>query len=861
MVGGRSGAIWPFLLVLAGLLIAVGIMPPQWGQIARDQTAEQSLSKAWQDLSLSLPPSRASNDAATSLDRARIGLPGTGEHEQPVQWLPAAASPKVAAEPAASRQPEIVLPELPPEPQELVFDGPAIEPLELSAVEAPPRAEPSAAEPEHLVARRSALDTAPAPDARDRRREAFSSSPSVSERPGQANESIWCPPESLLVQLTQLIDIKETAAWAENAMAQVHRLGEMVDGRAAHSPAIFAQLRAAVDQVDPLAARLSDPALATRLRRTGHALRRRLDVWERVVPPLDRLAAAPEVDLNRVRLVLADVNAVMRDSAHGRDWREYLLLEALSEASQDANRDDVDRRTALARQILGRVALESLTESQRSFLASEPLDRLATELRRMAAGAPDRAALLAAMEHYEQTRSVSDARRLADACLWMGLQPEPRLEDLHRRMTMHYRNANLRVELSESFLNRLMPKPMPEYGRVRDTVLGNPVRGQSLTATEVGIRLIPDPGRLRLALAIAGEVASLTSSSSGPAVFQNASESRYVARKPIELTVAGLTFLPAEVEQVSNVTRLWRLQTAFDGVPLIGALVQNVARTQHDMRRAEVRREVEWKVAARAKQRIDDEADARLGQFAERLQSRVLTPMHELSLGPRMIEAVTTEDRMTMRVRVASARQLGAHTPRPKTPADSMASFQVHQTAMNNLVEQLGLDGKTLTLAELRSRLAQRLHWPELEQRQTSRDDVTITFAAKDAVRVACEDGRITLELAVARLDDSTHLWSDFQVRVHYRPRVEGMSAELVRDGAIQLPGRRVPSSAQIPLRGIFSRVFSRSRAYQLIPERLRDNPRMNDLAVTQMTIEDGWVAVALGPKPRLARAATKNPK
>ena len=36
---------------------------------------------------------------------------------------------------------------------------------------------------------------------------------------------------------------------------------------------------------------------------------------------------------------------------------------------------------------------------------------------------------------------------------------------------------------------------------------------------------------------------------------------------------------------------------------------------------------------------------------------------------------------------------------------------------------------------------------------------------------------------------------------------------------------------------------------------------KMDDLVVTQMVIEDGWIAVALGPKPRLARTATHSPK
>jgi hypothetical protein len=844
MCGGRCGAVWPFLAVLAAILTVVAILPPQWEPIARRRAAEQTLSSAWSDLSIS--PQRVDADGRDRLaEKARIAsaetLPAPALEPS---WLPAEPFPVLAATPATDHVAEIVLPDLPPDPADIALNSPG--PIE----------------PAFETARRSTPDVRTTPDARDLRPDAFSASES-GRTPGAApadgqnrprRESIWCSPDSLYAQLVPLTQNPQTAAWAMNAIAEVRRLGQIVDERPSLVSEVLGRLHVSADEADPLAARLGEPALATDLRRAGYALRRRVDVWEQALPLLDTATQPADVDLDRMRLALADVDAIVGGSTYGRAWREYLLIDALQQASQGAQVADAQRRRELSRRVLARVALSPLTEPQSRFLASEPLERLAGELRRMAVAEPDRAALLAALERYEQTGDSADARRLADECLWLGLQRgNARFDGLNRRIAMHYRNANLRVELSESFLNRLMPERLPELAPVRDTVLGNPVRGQSLTATDVAIRFQPDASRLRMALEVSGEVAALTSSTSGPATFQNSSESRYRARKPMELTIDGLTLGPAEVEEVSNVMRLRRLQTSFDGVPLLGALIHGVARNQHDMKQSDVRREVEQKIASRAKSRIDEEADARLGEMSQRLRNRVLDPMHRLSVGPRMVEASTTDERMTMRLRVATARQLGAHTPRPKSPADSLASFHVHQTAVNNFIEQLALDGKTFTVRELRVYLARRLDMPELERGSSSNDNVSITFAERDALRVACQDGRITLDLAIARLSKSPRAWDDFQVRVHYRPRVEGLSAELVRDGVVELPGHRVPSRAQIPLRGIFSKLFAKNQTRQIVPDRLRNEPKLADLAITQMAIEDGWLALAIGPAPRMA--------
>jgi len=403
------------------------------------------------------------------------------------------------------------------------------------------------------------------------------------------------------------------------------------------------------------------------------------------------------------------------------------------------------------------------------------------------------------------------------------------------------------VVITEALLDRMMPEREPEHQWVRDRVMGTPVRGQSVTSAEVGVRLIPDPKRLRLALEIAGRVSAVTASTAGPATFWSDSWSNYVAEKEIELGTWGLRMQPAEV-RVDNRVRLRSLSTTLDVIPLIGTVAQEVAQSQHQKNQPKISREVEQKVAAQAKEQIDEEVGAALGDLDAKLKRRVFGPLAALSLGPEMLETQTTESRLSMRLRLAADEQLAGHTCRPWAPSDSLASCQIHESALNNLIEQMELDGGTFTQAEVRRRIAEVFNSPEILERDPGREDVEITFAAEDAVRVRCRDGRVAIALSIARLKKSPRVWADFQVRAFYRPESDGLRAELVRDGIVHLDAVK-SARAQIPLRGVFSKTFSRQQPWKLTPERLADDPRMADLAVTQLVIEAGWIGVALGPK------------
>jgi hypothetical protein len=466
------------------------------------------------------------------------------------------------------------------------------------------------------------------------------------------------------------------------------------------------------------------------------------------------------------------------------------------------------------------------------------------------------AELLRRLDRYESTGLCADARPVAEICRILDGATGEDEQTLNQRLQTHYRNANLRIAVTGSLLNELVPEREPEKMRVRDTVLGRPVYGHSTNRSEVALRLIPDPDRLRMALEVEGQISSQTTTNAGPATFHSNSNSAYRAWREMELGTFGIRVWPTKVA-VNNDMWLRAWETSLDGVPLVGALAHGMARNQHERQMPEADREVESKVASRVKRQFDEESLARLEKLSDVLDRRVFQPLERMSLEPVTVSAETTEERIVTRLRLATDDQLGSSTPRPEAPVDSLLSLQAHQSALNNVLEQLELDGDTFTLAQLRKHLADKLNRPEMAEKTGDEDDIEIAFAEHDAVNVQLVDGQVVLTLSVKSLGASSRRWFDFQVRVFFQPEVEGRTARLARDGVIQLIGS-MNMRSQIALRGIFSKTFHKDRPLVITPEAFETDPRYAQTAITQLAIDDGWVGFALGPlrpESQVARA------
>ncbi|HEX4129394.1 MAG TPA: hypothetical protein VHZ24_05080 [Pirellulales bacterium] len=673
-----------------------------------------------------------------------------------------------------------------------------------------------------------------------------------------ATKLAWWPvPEQLNAELENLAQFPESRTWATRVRGQVDKLRELErldDPRLAE---ILDDLEILASEQATLLPLIPEGPRATAFRRAGLSLIRRLDVWQELPRwhEPDAVAAASvdaPPDCGRLARVLSEIEREREVAPPDSNWRQYLQLDSLhrlANGNEAAPTAEQQRTIALVLSRLERTGLSSTGAARPT-----PWTRLHGELRRWIGTPVEPRQMLFDLEQFESSSLSSDGRRVADEARRLACAGGQRQQALAATLTAHYRNANLRVAISRELLDRMVQAQPPRDAYVRDSVLGNPTRGWSTTWTDVGFRLIPDPHRARLLLEAHGRIASDTVTSNLFVRLRSQSDSHFLASKELEIGLSGLRSQPAWAE-ADTAPRLRSVETEIDFIPVLGVVAQSMAEAEYEDKSPRVRLEARQKISRRVREEMDRELAGRIQRANEKFRDYVLAPLAQLELTPELIEAQTSEQRVTLRVRLASDEQLAGHGARPRAPSDSLASFQIHQSVLNNIAERLGWNGKTFTLPELRAEAARRLKRELAVSADTAEHhDLSVTFAAENAVSVRCHEGRIELTLAFAQLKLKRDVWHDFSVRVFYRPESDNPEGQLARDGTVQLIGERLNTRAQIALRSIFSKAFHASRKLTILPaSALASRPELATLRVAQLDIQDEWIGLALAARPTVA--------
>ena len=655
-------------------------------------------------------------------------------------------------------------------------------------------------------------------------------------------------PAELLEQLDRLSEERTVSSWAREAAALVHELTELDSPTAPRVPVILNRLQGLID--NPLASMpaVPSPEINVELLRAQNALARRVDIWRqvpRISLPESLASRAPATEA-----LAGCLEQIATETAHdpaGAAWRDYLLLDSLKQLpAQRAKPDEEEVR--LARRVLTRLEQAGLSRQQRHFLHTGPLAELRLALHGWIAEPVDGQQMLVQIEEFEKSQLPSDAQLVASQYQRLNWSRGETDQQLARLIDTHYRNANLRISVSRAMLNRLIPPQPSRTTRINDTILGNPTQGWGTTDTQLGVHLIPDASRLRFVLQARGQTYAETDTSSGPVVVSTHTDASFLAEKEFIVSAKGIEDRPVTVE-ADSMPRLRSIRSGFDFLPVFRSLVHNTARTRHADDREQARAEARGKLRRRVETEMETSLAPRVEKVNAQIKDRVVGPLEEMDLRPEVVAASTTPERLTVRLRLAGDDQLAGHAPRPRAPSDSLASMQIHQSALNNICQQLGWDGQTLTLPEMREAILEHLHVEGAAGPESLPDDLSVTFAPQNAIRVKCQDNRIELTMAIARMEKPPQKWQDFAVRVFYKPDLSAPHGRLMRDGTVQLVGQRLGPKAQLGLRGIFSKAFPQSRGLQVLPERVTSNPRFADLRISQFEIRDGWIGLALGGK------------
>lgn len=815
MKTNQQSPIWPYLAILAFLFVLSLTAPRAWDRQSRREVSRVDARNQGANIHLT-----SQHDAVLGFSKV-MKLETTTDDESEVELLPE-------------------LDRLPPDVS--ASEGKVVPPAPEFADDVRDQVD---------VANRPPMPAAPGPDVDVPDDEP----PPEPDDPPAVATSTWPLPRVLVEQLTNLAHEDPQLVWPARAIELVHELCQDNSDRAS-TLKIIESLRdlATHDAQVPTA----DRSMASEIARVRYALARWIDVWDAAAELRDTPIAEKvgKTTAERISVCLADFEALARNQPAGAAWREYLKLETLREAAARGQSDE--ERRAAARAVLDRLASRRLSRTQRQFVDDGPLANLNAQLRAWAAEPVTAERLLAHLEQYEYTGLASDGWLVADDLRGLNWSVPDETDRLSRRLDTHYRNANVRVAVAGALFDRLVPQPERIDAPVRDIVVNVPVRGRSSTFAKLSVRLIPDARRIRLGLEARGVVASNTVSTSGPATIHNAGQSSFLVRKLFVLGPQGLSVWPAIAEAENNYNYLVSLETDFDGVPLVGSLVRSIARNQIDELRDEARQETAQKVAIRALHQLDAEAEARLIEAAKKIESQEAATLRRLELELTPVSLSTTNTRIVARARLAGLQQLGAHTPRPRAPSDSWFSLQLHQSALNNGLARLDLEGRSFEIAELFAWVAEKLGRPELAQLDELPENVRLTFAEKDAVRVKCQDGRVEVTIALAEMTHDGSRWRNFQVRTNYSPQADGLAPRFVRDDTIHLAGESLRGKLELKLRAIFSRVLSKNRDLRLLGESLTGDSRLQDLEITQFAVEDGWIALAYSPRRESSKVARR---
>jgi hypothetical protein len=581
--------------------------------------------------------------------------------------------------------------------------------------------------------------------------------------------------------------------------------------------------------------------------RATYAISRRTAVWM----PIWNLTQSDdaswdlvhEVPKPTLRFAVQQVRDDLVATGDSAGWSGFLMLDKVLEQGQSGTPAS---RAILSQRLMSRLEWHSLASEQSQWLQRESIEQLIAVIRPWAHTVVDYATLMNQLEQQESNAIDLAAVDIASATQTLRFANSPAAVRVANEINTHYRNANVRFAISERFIERMIPAIESVAMPVNTQVMGARVSGVSHVKSELDIDLEPSADRWSLKLNANGSVETDSVGRQGVVSVRTAATARFNAASYIEVTKRGLYLGDADAK-VRSKTRLRGVDTAYDGWPLVGMLVRSIAEDHYQGMAPQANRIASREAEVRIESEINEQLETRVDEAALKVSEMVLGPLGRLQLDPRVTDMQTTEERLLARYRVAGDWQLGAFTPRPRALSDSLMSVQLHQSALNNTLEQLIPSDQAISIHDLIGKSAATFGKADVGIPDDIPADVMVQFARTRPITIEIEDGMLWLTLRVIRLrrDEGIDL-TQFIVRAGYRAEVDGMNARLVRDGHLRISGPRMAMRERLPIRAIFNKIFAASREIPLTVPRLIENPAAQGLVVSQLELRDGWLALAI---------------
>ena len=351
--------------------------------------------------------------------------------------------------------------------------------------------------------------------------------------------------------------------------------------------------------------------------------------------------------------------------------------------------------------------------------------------------------------------------------------------------------GNLRLSMSERFMNRLIARDEQRPGEVRDTILGAAVSGQQTTATQLRLDLLPSAEKARGAFVLSGKTQSETTGVTPQAMVDVASQQEFFAVKDVFFDGMKLSTRHAVIHVRARNQTLGAI-TPLAGT-LFGGIAKRIAYREAERRRPEAEAIARDRVAERVYPEFDRQIDQQLASANDQLESTVRRQLKRADLMPSLQQVSSTDTSISYSAQFGPKSNLESTSRVSDVPSDCGLNLFVHESLLNTLVAKTGLAGLNTTDAKIKAIFAPYESKSEPIERNPADPAIVppgldniiteIEFDRNEPLSMKFEQGQLMLTIRAKFKPAGQDVIPALIVTIPYR-------SELVNDKIVTTPGK-----------------------------------------------------------------------
>lgn len=560
--------------------------------------------------------------------------------------------------------------------------------------------------------------------------------------------------------------------------------------------------------------------------------------------------ASLDAAASNLRSALVPLDALLGRSKSGADWRKYLdwpALEGQASSGQAADprvlRDlekklgspemglDMPQFVRVRKAVTKYAELADAARGDGPKQFSDRLDKLSSAL--LTASASGQAEALASVAPILE-RLVESGQAPGIVAAIRGANSRP----------------NIHLEVAEDLLAPAVNRPVDQVQPVDDVVLGTRIRGTGHTTGTVRLDFVPSGEKAVFDIILGATNISHTRGTQGPVTVNSRGVTAIDARRRIFLDEFNVAAAPVEASADTNST-----VTGLGINARIGKrLIRRIATKKIAESKAQAESIAEGKARDRIRRQFGEQTEPAVAQMRDQFQQKVRGPLQTRGLYPESFHMHTTDRHLRIVARKSLAGQLAAFSSPPAASADNIITAQIHESAVNNILEDK-LGGKVITQDDV-ARIAkeQNLKMPDSLGSDPDAEQKTwaITFAKYRPVTVATSESRVKVTVRGDKFVSGDRSFPGMDIAAVYAVGQGPKGPVLVREGNVQISpagfksGDRKLTMAETSLRRILQKRFDKvfKDAIEIEPLPLQGElASIGPLPMNQLeSRKDGWL-------------------